>query len=400
MKTKLVFFALFILLLGSNAWGQTFHLILIADTKDPKIGRGCEIDHWTFYAKIKEVTEALNLPLNEVIISKDNFNFTNVNTAINNLSCAPEDVIFFYYSGHGFNTADRQSDWPVMNLKSNDGGYPLELAYKNLKQKGARLCIVLGDLCNEVTTDIVASLESKGLVVEEISQANPAKIYSNLFTQHSGDILIASSSRGQYAWSTKYGSFYTQSFIEALTNAANYNANITWETMLADTQNRLYEAMSKLGKKQDPKIELKVSMNAFVDTTGGFRPISINKNENTTIHSKEGDTTKIDKPIPIQSIGYNEINQYLNSLINNTIKDTERLKYANNCSKYFMPRAKVKIYTNKVYTDLQPIEDYVKQKVLNNNKIVRINFIENLSKFNYNENKYFEIAVQEIWKNE
>lgn len=407
-KKKLIT-VLLALLLVSNVFGQTFHLILIADTKDPKIGKGCEIDHWTVFSQMKEISEKIGYSFNELIVSKDNFNLQSVNGVIDELTCESNDIIFLYYSGHGFNTKERASEWPIMNLKSDAGGYELEKAHEKLKTKGAGLCITLGDLCNEVTTQLVASLETKGLVVEDMVDTDPTEIFKTLFSSYKGDVLIASSSKGQFAWSTRYGSFYTQCFLEAINTAGQYNSTITWDALLKDADNRLQEAIRKLGKVQKPQmnLQIKLNVNEKLDVVEPKviepkvnKPKTINTVVNDEVVVESKDTVKsvvAPAQVPVMVISHDVINSYLNSIINDKIPENERMKLVNNCHKYFINRAKIKIYTNKVFTDLQAIEDYVEQKFLNNKSIIRINFIQKLSKFNNDEKKYSEIAVQEIW---
>lgn len=400
---------------------QTFHLIVIADNKDPAIGKGCEIDQWTMFAQMKEIAEKTKYKFNFISIDNEDFRLGHIKSTIEELSCEPTDIVFLYYTGHGMNLAERKSKWPLMRIKSNDNVYALDDVHEKLKSKNPQLVITLGDMCNELTNAPVASLQSKGIIVEEVEPQNETKIYLMLFTDYKGDVLISSSSKGEWAWSTKYGSLYTQQFQEALNNAANYNSSITWEALLADTENRLHHAISKLGKEQNPQMELHVDVNTSPtdvaennnENETNNQPLNENEESQPELNKTDAQETEKTDSIPSETnekkqpqnkqkinkpaVTYQEINKYLNSLINNSIPDKKRYAMLNQYGEYFSKRAKVYIYVNRVSTDLLPIEEYIKQKYMNNDKIARINFIENKSKFNYDENKYTEISVQELW---
>ncbi len=420
---KIIFAILFniLFLFTSPAIAQTFHLIVIADNNDRAIGKGCEIDQWTMFSQMKEVAEKTNYKFNFISIDKDDFRLPHIKTTLQELSCQPADVVFLYYTGHGVNLAQRNSKWPLMRVKSNDNVFALDKAHEILKAKKPRLVVTLGDMCNELTNAPVASLESKGIIVEEVEPQNEAKIYLMLFTDYRGDVLISSSSKGEWAWSTKYGSLYTQQFQEALNNAANYNSSVTWDALLEDTKNRLQHAISKLGKEQNPQMEVHVAVNTLPadvadNNENNNQPLDENEvfqpklNETGTQQTEKTDSIAHDAPLTNEknqpknkqkvkkpTINYQEVNKYLNALINNSIPDKERYVMLSSYDKYFTKRARVYIYVNKVSTDLLPVEEYIKQKYMNNDKIARINFIENKSKFNYDENKYTEISVQELW---
>ena len=48
------------------------------------------------------------------------FNRDNLESVIDNLNCGPDDIIFFYYSGHGGRAENENTQFPEMCLTVNE----------------------------------------------------------------------------------------------------------------------------------------------------------------------------------------------------------------------------------------------------------------------------------------
>ena len=374
MMKKIIFLLSIALIIthSFNLRGQTIHLMIVSDTEDPSIGQSCLVDQNSVYNQFLSISNEINYKLDTVLVNSKLFNYNNVKNALDKIKPDPSDILVFYYSGHGYNfdESKRCSEWPIMHLKTKDAFLGLDEVHEIMKKKNARLTLTLGDLCNEIIDKRV--LLPRGLIVEDILPSNKKEIYTNLFTQFKGDILISTSKRGQYSYSdAKNGGFYSFCFVEALNDAANYNSSITWPQLLDDANNRLLILLNDYKITQTPISEKNV---------------------------QKTDSVILENNV-IPNISFLDLNIYFNSIIDNGLKDDVRYKNIKKYTTYFIPKTKVRIYVNKTYTDLMPIEDYLEQLYLNKSKIGRINFIENKSKFNPKLKKYEEIAIQEIWKN-
>ncbi len=130
-------------------------LLLVANTNDKKIGKTCEIDLKNTLDTYKELTEFLEIQMVHKVISGNEFSKVNVDNAINAMRPAPNDIVIFYYTGHGFSEQKDNYRFPYIDLRDKSyqdygGQYTMnmEAIFQKIKMKGARLNLVISDCCN------------------------------------------------------------------------------------------------------------------------------------------------------------------------------------------------------------------------------------------------------------
>ncbi len=348
--------------------GQTLHGIIVANTNDPNIGISCEKDQIAISVELNAIANAIGYKTNMIIINRNDFIFENVDKAISDFSCKPEDIVFFHYSGHGMNVVENESRWPVLLLET--GKYPLDVIHSKLKRKGAAFVVTLADCCNNVIT--IEDIEFRGYKQIVPDAVNKEIVYKHLFLQPRGDIIISGSQPGQYSYGTSNkGGFFTHKFIESLHTALNYSASPSWNNLLDDSKNRV--AQLNFSRKQEPQYEINLE-----------RPLTTEEAHSDAEQPQSGH----------QKISYPEINAYLNQLV---AERGDKKKLRNRYTQYFTPKSRVDIYVNKTLTDIQPVEHFLDRLSLHHEKIKNINLIETKSEYNPDENRYQKITVQEIW---
>ncbi len=231
-----------LLSLGSHA--QTLYAILAADTKDPILARPCTYDVAVMHRQLVQVATAIGYQLNEQLISDDDFGRKQLDRALLSITPQPDDILLFYYSGHGYNLTGRADRFPILRLDkklSNTSRNPgLLTIHTLLKHKKARLCITLGDCCNAIAST-VRGQPTKRVLPKPLVLTNDSlnAAYRNLFLNVTGDALIASSVPPQRALAhPDSGSFYTRAFDEAL-DMASQRPTLSWASLLRDAQTRL-----------------------------------------------------------------------------------------------------------------------------------------------------------------
>ena len=141
-----------------NESDTKLHLILVANTNDVKIGFSCKADRYNLVNQFKQMATAMKIGYKDYIVEGDNFSKSNVLSTINSVYPGKNDIVIFFYRGHGFRWENQYDQWPRLALNSyggnvtanNSNSLGLQEIKDMLDRKGARLNITLGDCCNNV----------------------------------------------------------------------------------------------------------------------------------------------------------------------------------------------------------------------------------------------------------
>ncbi len=228
----------------STPW---FYYISIANTLDSTIGAGCKKDLENLGPLFKRIPFELDLPIKEISVLGPTFSKQNVLNAINNIQPKKQDIVVFYYSGHGFSFKDDDKvKYPQLDLRSNPPVYNEKIikastrnigqVFEVIKSKGARLNLVISDCCN-TEIDFYRKWPNAIQVTREPKVAPNRIEMANLFLKRRANILLAAADKEQYAVvDPLLGSLFTYQFsdklIAALWGKAN---NITWEYIIEQT---------------------------------------------------------------------------------------------------------------------------------------------------------------------
>jgi len=226
----------------------TFHLICNID-RYSNIAESCNKDFENVKSNLTAIAYDLNIPIKVYDVE---FNANDSKDFIKNFSCGTNDIVFYYYSGHGFRYDDQDVVWPYMNVCKNNSepdencALSLNWVFQEIEKKGPRLTIAIGDCCN----DLVGINEPKMMLSRNLtfrSQHEPEG-YKKLFFETKGVIVASGSIPGQYSLGTIDGGIYTNSLIEVLKNSRE-NPSASWKLILAKAVN-ITEANSN--KEQKP----------------------------------------------------------------------------------------------------------------------------------------------------
>lgn len=218
------------------------HLIFVADTNDPGIGASVRQD-------MEDVTNLLNKASRELGVSFEshrlygnNFDKSSIISKVNSLSVSPKDIIFFYYSGHGYNETSTYNKFPNMSLDNVDMG--LASIHQSLKKKNARLTLTFGDLCNSIPRSRDGAKNESEVPFKSGFLFDSEKL-NRLFIQSKGDFISTSSKKGEWSFcisnsnGTQGNGQFTNAFINSFTKeTSKVNSNIgSWSVMV----NRAYD---------------------------------------------------------------------------------------------------------------------------------------------------------------
>lgn len=218
------------------------HLFIVANTLIGDIGAGCAADRDKLDYEFKGIAEALGLGYQKYIVDGNNFNKTTVQSTLRSIAPGINDIVVFVYRGHGFRWDNQTDAYPMMDLRTSSymniekaTSMGLSEVYTSLKNKGARLNILLADCCNNNVglnqTTTASFLNSQ---TDNKPDINKLK---KLFVSAKGNLVAAAAHAGEYSWSNPFGGFFTLSFIQAMKEKISYfnNGNPDWGEVVTYT---------------------------------------------------------------------------------------------------------------------------------------------------------------------
>lgn len=222
------------LLMTITASAQTFHAIIACNTTDAKIGPGMVSDMNHMNNMVQTIQAMLDCESDLMVFDGKTCTKANITNYINNLEVGRDDVILFFYSGHGTHAARNAEDpWPqmCMNTSIESLFMPVMSVDKLLANKQPKLRIILTDCCN--VEDSRVSVKPK---LTQLSGPTSLKDFNTdaikkLFLGNKGKVMMTSSKLGQYSHSCNYydiGSIFTNYVIEAF-DEIGQGISPTWE---------------------------------------------------------------------------------------------------------------------------------------------------------------------------
>jgi len=258
----IAFVALFSSSISVKADNVKIHAIVFCNTDDPKIGEGCQSDQERFAEELGLIETALGSEEDwQVFVGKE-CNKPNLERALSSLNCGPNDVVFFYYSGHGVHAkADPADGWlPQMCLNyesyDQDKFVPVTYVRDKLATKPARLSIILTDCCNnEASWVSVKSLISTQKDAPDVDKIDVAKL-KKLFYESRGTVIATSSKRGQVSYGPKEGGCFSVAFWDEMYKIEQGAGNADWNSLIEATKQRTLKYTSN---KQEPVYKVNVN---------------------------------------------------------------------------------------------------------------------------------------------
>lgn len=243
----------------TNNGQPRFHLICAMDTRDRMLGAGAKAALQVVQDQFSAAAKSIGYELHPVVIAHDQFSLPNLQSNLLDLQTGAEDIIVFYYFGHGFRYTNDASRYPTCFIGKNGVDQPKEVAwpltdiYQGLIQKKARLTLVFAECCNNeigIPAPIDSYIAARQMSVNYASKDR----YKVLFLQNKGSILLASSDQGQPSWATTTGGYFLDSFMDAIQYqvSSGNTEPVSWKSLLEDTDLRVKKLASVKNRTQEP----------------------------------------------------------------------------------------------------------------------------------------------------
>ena len=305
-----------------HAGAQTMHVINFCNTLDK--GIGADVDAGRLYEHSKLFAAATGYELAYKAGLGEDCSRENLMASLDLLYCEKNDIVLFYYSGHGMRSNRDKSPFPQMCLKyegyEEDKWVPVHTVVEKLAPKGAQLVVVLTDCCNSVGDYVTMKGKSPKEKDEGSISATVMSNLRKLFLDSRGVVVATSSQAGQSSLGDeKLGGLFSKVLFEySIYNASVGAIPATWERVLTDVQNQIKEA----NFTQVPYHEIRV--------------------QSTSASSQTASTTTTATTTPTVVSSDNSFSKELSRLLMRNQRREERLNLAEELyGKYFSANSKV-----------------------------------------------------------
>jgi predicted enzyme related to lactoylglutathione lyase len=222
------------------------HLIIVADTKDSAIGYSCVADMKKTMASFDSLRRYIGITQKNFIVqtfSGPTFTINKVKEAIARLKPGPNDIVVFYYSGHGFRVNETDT-YPYIKIKTlhttrkdimANSLRIKEDVFEKITLLPARLKLVIGDCCN---SDIESPKapgpkppKTRGDDRWDFNETNTRALFLN---KEPVSILVTAAKSGEKArCHPKYNGFFSYSFFSSLKQFTGKGKNnVTWAQLI------------------------------------------------------------------------------------------------------------------------------------------------------------------------
>jgi hypothetical protein len=237
------------------------HLFIVADTDASELLPALNYDVKNMRKEARTISQHTGLKVQETILSGSKARATNVIKKLKQLSPQKNDVVLFFYTGHGFRTPSKgNSPWPNLSFSTEEDGIELEIIMNIIDKKGSRLQIVLADLCNSIIPDGIVPMVKDFFEADRFSNAIKEN-YRKLFLKTTGSITMTSSKPYEYSLALEKGSLFSLTFLEILHDVVKRPTNtVEWQNFLDEvTQVVQVSAQEDHDSEQEPVFLIDIS---------------------------------------------------------------------------------------------------------------------------------------------
>jgi len=273
-------FLICLLLLGNPVECGVLHTILVGDTTEGEISYGTECGMDLMHRSMRRTAAHIELDLTVAYFEGFHANEPNLCFYIEKMDVASDDIVLIYFQMHGERDAHKLSKWPDLIFRIENKRLDFGMFIEKLQMKNPRLLLAIADSCNSYRGEELPSasdsdkekIEMSKSALEQLlamekykgpsfsyalshAEMDPVffnvedevvEAYRKLFLEHSGSILISSSSPGEDALRDGFvsGGIFTRRYLESLRTLTCQTfvinkTEVSWPKLLEETQTRM-----------------------------------------------------------------------------------------------------------------------------------------------------------------
>lgn len=256
MKKLILLFVIFCVTNVVSA--QTMHTLIFVNESEPKREIDRTQDSKNMQRFFTEIARNLSYVNNMHNHTGAEFTTSYIDREIDNLNVGNNDVVVFYYSGHGANL--RNDKWPTLDLLDKPYWSSRILAKLNAKCEKAKLVLFITDCCNSYINSGISPTSS----FNPIDDNNVAKLFTGF--QGKKKVIVTAAKPGTSSISDlRYGAWFGISLRQAIKeNTSNDVSNPTWEKVMQDAR-RLTLNYTRGAYQHEPQWSIEQSADPFDD---------------------------------------------------------------------------------------------------------------------------------------
>lgn len=258
---------------------KTIYTVAFCDTNDAHINRLTVLSHDLFNDKLSNLAFMLNYDYELIDFVGNNCSKENLEKILSSISTKPEDVVMFYYCGHGVRAVEQTSPFPQMCLNGldQDQFVPVQYVINCLDKQPAHLKLIVSSCSNtfaagispknqtantydlKSTKNISHSLASKpseggngshqNAYGEKMADVQLDSIhvdnYKRLFNNFNGSLAITSSEAGQDSMgNVQCGGVFDVAFWSVMDAVGINEIPADWSSIFTTIQEKTDEIVS------------------------------------------------------------------------------------------------------------------------------------------------------------